>query len=63
MHENTGYSILRNPRLNKGTAFTDEERKKYGLTGMLPNAVESIETQICRITEQLENRYRRLGRK
>ena len=55
MDENTGYSILRNPRLNKGTAFTDEERKKYGLIGMLPKAVESIETQICRITEQLEN--------
>jgi malate dehydrogenase (oxaloacetate-decarboxylating)(NADP+) len=55
MDENTGYSILRNPRLNKGTAFTYEEREKYGLLGMLPNAVETIETQISRITEQLEN--------
>ncbi|PWA06028.1 NAD-dependent malic enzyme [Flavobacterium laiguense] len=55
MEDNTGYSILRNPRLNKGTAFTYEEREKYGLLGMLPNAVETIETQISRITEQLEN--------
>ena len=29
MEENTGYSLLRNPRLNKGTAFTKEEREKY----------------------------------
>jgi malate dehydrogenase (oxaloacetate-decarboxylating)(NADP+) len=55
MEDNTGYSILRNPRLNKGTAFTLEEREKYGLLGMLPIAVETIEIQICRITEQLEN--------
>jgi len=55
MDENTGYSILRNPRLNKGTAFTQEERVKYGLEGMLPDAVETMETQILRVQEQLEN--------
>ena len=55
MEESTGYSILRNPRLNKGTAFTQEERQKYGLQGMLPEAVETIETQILRVQEQLEN--------
>lgn len=55
MDENSGYSILRNPRLNKGTAFTQEEREKYGLLGMLPEAVETIETQILRVQEQLEN--------
>lgn len=55
MEDNTGYSLLRNPRLNKGTAFTREEREKYGLLGMLPEAVETIETQIIRIHEQLDN--------
>ena len=55
MEDSTGYSILRNPRLNKGSAFTQEEREKYGLLGMLPEAVETIETQIIRIHEQLEN--------
>jgi len=55
MEDFSGYSILRNPRLNKGTAFTLEERKKYGLQGMLPEAVETIETQIIRVQEQLDN--------
>lgn len=55
MEDYTGYSILRNPRLNKGSAFTQKEREKYGLLGMLPEAVETIETQIIRIHEQLDN--------
>lgn len=54
MEEKKGYSLLRDPRKNKGTAFTLEEREKYGLEGLLPEQVESIETQILRINEQLE---------
>jgi malate dehydrogenase (oxaloacetate-decarboxylating)(NADP+) len=53
--ENIGYSLLRDPRKNKGTAFTQEERKKYGLLGILPEAVETIETQIFRVNEQLKS--------
>lgn len=53
--EDAGYSILRDPRKNKGTAFTKEERDKYGLHGMLPDAVETIETQIMRVSEQLNS--------
>jgi len=55
MKDDTGYSILRNPRYNKGTAFTREEREKYGLLGMLPDKIETIETQILRVQEQLDN--------
>jgi malate dehydrogenase (oxaloacetate-decarboxylating)(NADP+) len=54
MIENKGYSLLRDPRFNKGTAFTLEERKKYGLEGLLPEQVETIETQMLRIMSQLE---------
>ncbi len=53
MEEKTGYSLLRDPRKNKGTAFTIEERKKYGLEGLLPEQVESLETQMLRVNEQL----------
>ena len=40
-----GQDLLRNPYLNKGTAFTEEERKRYRLTGLLPNVVRTIEEQ------------------
>ena len=53
MNEPSGYSMLRNPALNKGMAFTREERLKYGLEGLLPDTYEDIETQILRINEQL----------
>lgn len=41
----TGLNLLNNPFLNKGTAFTKEERAKYGLTGMLPSTVQTLEQQ------------------
>ena len=44
----TGYDRLHNPRLNKGTAFTEAERRKYGLEGLLPPAVTNIELQVAR---------------
>jgi malate dehydrogenase (oxaloacetate-decarboxylating) len=41
-------SILRNPSINKGTAFTREERIQLGLLGLLPNVVSTIDEQIKR---------------
>lgn len=41
----TGANLLNDPFLNKGTAFTKEERAKYGLTGMLPATVQTLEQQ------------------
>jgi len=53
MKAKRGYSLLRDARKNKGTAFTIEERKKYGLDGLLPAQVETLETQMLRVNEQL----------
>jgi malate dehydrogenase (oxaloacetate-decarboxylating)(NADP+) len=49
-----GPALLDNPALNKGTAFTPEERREYGLEGLLPHAVESPERQIERVMEHLD---------
>ena len=44
----TGYRLLHNPRLNKGTAFTEAERRAWGLEGLLPASVSNIELQVAR---------------
>jgi malate dehydrogenase (oxaloacetate-decarboxylating)(NADP+) len=44
----TGYDLLRNPRLNKGTAFTEAERRKWGLEGLLPPAITTLPLQVAR---------------
>ncbi|MDP4220163.1 MAG: NAD-dependent malic enzyme [Bacteroidota bacterium] len=49
-----GYQILRDPHLNKGNAFTSDERIDFGLRGLLPNVVETIDTQIQRVEEQVD---------
>ena len=41
----SGFDLLLNPRLNKGTAFTEEERDIFGLHGLLPPHVGSLEDQ------------------
>jgi len=47
--------LLHNPRLNKGTAFTEAERRKYGLEGLLPPAVTNIELQVARRRAEITN--------
>jgi malate dehydrogenase (oxaloacetate-decarboxylating)(NADP+) len=51
----TGYDLLRNPRLNKGTAFTDEERQAGHIEGLLPPASITIELQVARLHAELAN--------
>ena len=46
MKQLVGKEILNDPFMNKGTAFTYEERKKYGLTGLLPTVVRTLEEQV-----------------
>ena len=48
-----GYEILRNPRLNKGSAFTYEERRALGLEGLLPPVPLTLELQVARILAEL----------
>jgi len=48
-----GIDLLRDPQLNKSTAFTAAEREALGLTGLLPAAVDTEETQVQRALQQL----------
>jgi malate dehydrogenase (oxaloacetate-decarboxylating)(NADP+) len=52
----SGVALLRDTALNKGTAFTEEERDLLGLRGLLPPVVQSMEVQVLRI---LENFHRK----
>jgi malate dehydrogenase (oxaloacetate-decarboxylating) len=47
-----GRSLLRDPRINRGTAFTADERSALGLEGLLPAAVLSLEEQAARSYDQ-----------
>ena len=50
------HDILNNPFLNKGTAFTMEEREKLGLIGLLPPHVQTIEEQAAQTYAQMEKK-------
>lgn len=47
-----GKEILSNPFLNKGVAFTKEEREDLGLDGLLPPQVLTLDEQVNRVYEQ-----------
>ena len=51
---NTAFNLLQDPRKNKGTAFTKEERDKFGLNGLLPPVIESLDTQVLRVLGQVD---------
>jgi malate dehydrogenase (oxaloacetate-decarboxylating) len=50
-----GRSVLTNPMINRGTAFTTEQRQALGLQGLLPSGVSTLEGQLRRVYAQ----YRR----
>ncbi len=49
-----GRALLDNATLNKGTAFTAEERERYALEGLLPASIESLDRQVERVMRHLE---------
>jgi malate dehydrogenase (oxaloacetate-decarboxylating)(NADP+) len=50
-----GIALLRDPLLNKGTAFTEQERDALGIRGLLPAHVQSMEVQAARILTNLRS--------
>lgn len=56
----SGKPLLTTPQLNKGTAFTDEERKEFGLLGKLPHKVETLDEQVKRAYLQYSSYTTRL---
>lgn len=48
-----GMELLRDPLLNKGTAFTEAERDALGLRGLLPAHVLSMDEQVARFMTNL----------
>jgi malate dehydrogenase (oxaloacetate-decarboxylating) len=58
----TGYDLLNNPRLNKGTAFTDEERDTFVLHGLLPPHLGTLEDQRGRRMKAFDDQITSFGR-
>lgn len=56
LHLPTGVALLRDPALNKGSSFTEEEREILGLRGLLPPVVQSIEVQVMRVLENFRRK-------
>ena len=59
----TAHDILNNPFLNKGTAFTLEERKELGLIGLLPPYVQTIEEQAAQTYAQMQTKVNNLEKR
>lgn len=55
-HDLNGMALLQHPRYNKATAFTEAERERYGLHGLLPPAVYSRDNQVQRVMENLSRK-------
>jgi malate dehydrogenase (oxaloacetate-decarboxylating)(NADP+) len=51
-----GTALLRDPQLNKWTAFTEAEREALGLVGLVPEGVDNEDTQIQRVNLQLSKK-------
>src|SRR5690349_879685 len=57
-----GYAVLRDPLLNKGSAFPDDERAALGLQGLLPPRIFSMEEQVLRVMENYSRKQTDLER-
>jgi malate dehydrogenase (oxaloacetate-decarboxylating)(NADP+) len=57
-----GIALLADPRWNKSTAFSAQERAEQGPEGLLPPAVETLELQAQRVLQQLDHKTSDLER-
>lgn len=57
-----GVDLLNDPALNKSTGFTEEEREKLGLVGLVPDVTESEDLQVRRVMQQLGHKNTDLER-
>jgi malate dehydrogenase (oxaloacetate-decarboxylating) len=57
-----GRQVLADPRINKGTAFSDSERHDLGLTGLIPAAHFSLDDQVARVYSQYQSQQGDLAR-
>lgn len=60
--EMRGVNMLRNPWFNKSSTFTEEERDRYHLRGLLPPRVSTIEEQVNRLEEVIASQTTPLGK-
>ncbi len=58
----TGSALLRNPYLNRGTAFTIEDRDTFNLGGLLPTKINSLQDQVNRAYDQYQTHRTPLGK-
>jgi malate dehydrogenase (oxaloacetate-decarboxylating)(NADP+) len=57
-----GIDVLRDPSLNKSTAFTEDEKQALGLVGLVPDVVESEDLELSRVKMQLGHKNTDLDR-
>jgi malate dehydrogenase (oxaloacetate-decarboxylating) len=57
-----GRQVLADPRINKGTAFSDTERRELGVTGLIPWGHITLDGQVSRVYEQYQNQKTDLAR-
>jgi malate dehydrogenase (oxaloacetate-decarboxylating) len=60
--DRTGHDVLNTPVLNKGSAWSEEERIRLGLLGLLPYHVSTIEEQLARVYRNYQQRTNDLDR-
>ncbi len=58
----SGAELLLDPRLNKSTAFTEAERERLGLVGLLPDGIDTLDLQLRRVLGQFEAKGTNLER-
>ena len=57
-----GIDLLRDPVVNKSTAYTEAERQALGLVGLVPDVTESEDLQVRRVLQQLGHKATDLDR-